>query len=233
MSGRILEPRAARTVVLAALCASTAGCAGWFFTGVPTVDRSRPVALVQTTEGVEHAATTEYGVLFLGRTATEGPCRVQYFLGPTPLVEDGTIESAGGMFYRAAIDLKTQHIPVLERPLGPEDEIVAMFAADGGVDTVSVELARDEYAAGNLLDAYGSEVPAGAAVLAIDDDGDYRFAGLVSGKATLRGQGWTREYYAFAGVDRVREMLLLPVRYPADERAVHRPDDITVIKQIK
>ena len=84
---------AARTIVLAALCVATAGCVSWFFSGEPTVDRSQPVAVVQTTEGVEHAATTEFGVLFLGRTATEGPCRVHYYLGPTPMVEDGTIDA--------------------------------------------------------------------------------------------------------------------------------------------
>lgn len=192
------------------------------------------MAVVQTTEGVEHAATTELGVLFLGRTAREGPCRVQYFLGPTPLVESGVIEPAGGMFYRAEIDLKVQNIAVLQRPLTPEDDIIAMYVQpDGGVEEVPVELARGDDTAGNLLDTYGTQLPAGAAVLFIDDDGEYRFAGLVTAKATLRGAGAPRQYYVYAGVDRIREMLLVPERYPADQRAIYRPDDITVIKEIK
>ena len=87
--------------------------------------------------------------------------------------------------------------------------------------------------AGNLLDAYGSPLPPGAAILTYDEDGDYLFAGLVSGKATLEGPGGRQELFAFAGVDRIREMLLVPQRYPVDERAVYRPDDITVIQEIK
>ena len=68
-------------------------CGVWFFSGEHWIDRSHPVALLETTGGIELAATTEFGVLSLGRSATEGPCRVHYFLGPTPLIESGELRA--------------------------------------------------------------------------------------------------------------------------------------------
>src|SRR5262245_19763098 len=92
-------------------------CAVWFFSGESWLDRSRPVCLVETTGGIELGATTEFGVLTLGRSATSGPCRVHYFTGPTPLIETGELVATGSVFTRAEIDLKTQHVRALDRPL--------------------------------------------------------------------------------------------------------------------
>ena len=64
------------------------GCSGWFFSGVPYPDRTRPVVRIETRGGVEYGAATAVGVLFLGRTAASGPCRVRFFLGEQPLVCD-------------------------------------------------------------------------------------------------------------------------------------------------
>ncbi|MFO0275767.1 MAG: hypothetical protein ACK533_00665, partial [Planctomycetota bacterium] len=90
-----------RSLCVLVLAPLLSGCATWFFSGEDRIDRSRPVALVETTGGVEYGATTEFGVLPLGRTATSGPCRVHYFLGPTRVIESGTLDAAGGMHVAA------------------------------------------------------------------------------------------------------------------------------------
>ena len=163
------------------------GCAYAFFSAPnPLPDRSRPVARIETRGGVELGATTEYGVLFLGRTATEGPCRIHYFLGPTPVVEDGTVESTGSSYYRAEMDLKNQSIRVLEREVEPGDSLVAMYMAGFDVQTVDVSLSQDPEVDGYVLSWPGASLPAGAAILLRTPEDDYRFVGLVSGEAELR-----------------------------------------------
>ena len=95
---------------------ATAGCSGWFFSGPDYPDRSRPLARIETQGGIEYGATTEFGVLFLGRTATEGPCRVRMFLGEQLIVDDGKIEPFGAGIWRASIDLVGQGAPLWRPP---------------------------------------------------------------------------------------------------------------------
>ncbi len=218
------------TIPLMTLTALLPGCAYWFFSAAnPMPDKSRPVARIETLGGVEYGATTEYGILFLGRTATEGPCRVHYFLGPTRVVEDGAVVPTGGYSARAEMDLKNPSIPILDREVQAGDTLVAMYMAGLDVQTVSVSLAQDPAVEGDVLDWPGQPLPAGAAVLLDTPDG-YRFIGLVSGEAVLQRDGDSKRFVLFAGSNQMRDMLLVPERYPTEERIVHRPDDIIVIK---
>lgn len=211
------------------LCGS---CASWFFSGLPEVDRSRPVALVETVGGAEHGATTELGVLTLGRAATDGPCRVHYFLGPSPMTEDGTIRPTGSVFHRAAIDLRTQHLRILGRPVTPADALLAMYTPDGHqVVQHPVRLATGEGIAGDLLEDPGVPLPAGTAVLAETPDG-LRFVGLIAGSAAWERDGARRRLLVFAGVDRVRELLAVTAPHPVEHQIRHRPDDITVLEPV-
>lgn len=221
--------RPLRAVLLFATLPLLPACSAWLFSGEHWIDRSQPVALVETTGGVELGATTEFGVLTLGRTATEGACRVHYFLGPTPLIDDGQIVATGSVFHRADIDLKTMLLPCMDRDPTPEDRLVAMWMPDPRSTTsVSVQLSTDSDASGDVLVGDGLNLPAGATVLRVVDDG-YEFVGLIAGRATLQG----RSYYVFAGMDRVREMLAVPQEYPARTEPKFRPDDIVVDKPVK
>jgi len=224
-----VNPNSARlTTIAAALLLSS--CSGWFFSGYDTIDRSQPVALVETTGGVEFGATTEFGILTLGRTAQDGPCRVHYFLGPTPIVEDGSLRPSGASFCRADIDLKTQSVRVLDRNVTRDDDIVAMWTPDGtSLEVVDVELAAVQGVQGDVLVDPGRELPAGAALF-VDIKGSMQFVGLVSGRASLQGAPGAGDYYVFAGLDRVREMLAVPEVHPTDYETKFRPDNITVQK---
>lgn len=210
-----------------------AGCSSWLFSGDERLDRSRPVALVETTGGVEFGATTEFGVLTLGRTATAGPCRVHYFLGPTPVIERGELAAATSTFTRATIDLKTQLLRALDHTPGADDRLVVMWTPDGRTTrALPVSLARAPGITGDVLADPGEELPAGATVLCVGEHG-YLFAGLVAGRATLDQGPAQGRYYVFAGVDRVRELLAIPQRHPVDLEPHYRPDDIIVQKPVK
>jgi hypothetical protein len=213
------------TVLLCAACLP--GCVSSFFAGRELPDRSRPVAVVETTGGVEFGATTELGILTLGRTAQEGPCRVHYFLGPTPIVEDGTLAGTGSTFVLARIDLRTQHVRVLDRAPDGTDELLAMWTETGDdAREVPVQLLRVEGIDGDALADPGVELPAGAAIFARHDEG-LRFVGLVTGKATLTAER-TTTLYTYAGIDRMREMLAVPKPRLTQPRTRYRLDDIQV-----
>jgi hypothetical protein len=191
------------------------------------------VALVETTGGVEYGATTEFGILTLGRTATEGPCRVHYFLGPTALIEEGSIAATGSGFYRANIDLQTQHLRVLARPVRPDDELLLMWTTDGqSVESIRAQLEYGDGISGDVLADPGADVPAGASLFARTED-QLLFVGLVSARATLHDQHGERRCYTFAGFDRVRELVAVPEVWPTDWRARFRPDGIIVREPIR
>ena len=196
-----------RSLCVLVLAPLLSGCAAWFFSGEDRVDRSRPVALVETTGGVEFGATTEFGVLTLGRTATTGP----------------------GVFTRAAIDLKTQAARANDRPLRPEDELVVMWTPDGQRErSVRVALAVAEGVRGDVLAAPDEPLPTGATVLRRAEDGKLHFAGLIAARATVEGGARDGTYYVFAGLDRVRELMATPERHPVDITPKFRADDIRV-----
>jgi len=212
------------------------GCGTWFFSGNQWVDRSQPVALVETTGGIECGATTEFGVLTLGRSATNGPCRVRYLLGPTPMVETGELRAVGGVFYRAEIDLKTQHLRALDRAPHGEDRLRVMWTMDGWhTESVSVRLASTTTAGairGDVLADPGVALPAGATVLCEKDDDDgWLFAGMIAGAAVDEATG--ERFYVYAGVDRLREMMAIPTPHPQDFEPKYRADDIPVQKPVK
>lgn len=207
------------------------GCSTWFFSGEHWIDRSRPVALVETTGGIEFGATTEFGVLTLGRSASAGPCRVHYFLGPTPLIESGELVATGSVFTEARIDLKTQLARALDRSPTADDALCVMWTPDGqSVQRVGVQLAAGDGLGGDLLADPGVELPAGATLFARGPDGRPLFAGLIAGRATVRGGAAAGRYYVIAGVDRVRELLAIPRHFPVDLQPKYRTDDISVLR---
>jgi hypothetical protein len=223
-----------RHLIAALLLPVLPGCSAWFFSGEPTVDRSRPVALVETTGGIELGATTEFGVLTLGRSAATGPCRVHYFLGPTPLIEDGELKVTGSLFTRAEIDLKTMALRALDRSPAPERELLVMWTPDGvSTRSCAAVLASVSGVEGDVLADPGVELPAGATVMQRNTENELQFAGLIAGKVTVGSDAAARSYYVFAGVDRMREMLAVPQQYPVDLVPKYRPDDIQTFKPVK
>ncbi len=207
------------------------GCSVWFFSGEHWIDRSQPAVLVETTGGIECGAATEFGVLTLGRSASEGPCRVHYFLGPTPIVETGELVPTNSVFTRAEIDLKTQRVRALDRAPDDQDKLIVMWTPDGQtIRQLDVHMVRTDGISGDVLADPGEPLPAGA-VLLCRGEGMWLFAGLIAGRATLAGTAADDAiYYVFAGVDRIRELLATPTRHPVDMEPKYRLDDISVMK---
>ncbi|MCA8944112.1 MAG: hypothetical protein KDB80_16225 [Planctomycetes bacterium] len=190
----------------------------------------RPVVRIETRGGVEYGAATDHGLLMLGRTATEGPCRVHYFLGDQLFVEDGVVEPAGGLFYRAEIDLKHQYAHFLGRDVTEQDELVAITFDGDSTSDVPLQLVREGGVSGDVARHPGVDLDAGTPVFVRSSEGDLLFVGLVAAEASRSGEARTERYVVFTGADRLREMMLVPQRDPQPRKAKHRADGISVVK---
>ncbi len=221
-----------RCFAIAALAVTTIlpGCTSWLFSAANLrPSGSRPVVRIETMKGVEYGAATDHGILFLGRTATEGACRVHYFLGSQVYTEDGTVTPAGGVFYRAEIDLKHQIAPLLGRDLTQDDTILALTMRGDDVYGNTMALARKPGIDGDVATWPGVHLPVGTPLFVSIDD-ELHFVGLVAGVATLEQESRRERFVVFSGPDRIREMLLVPQLDPKPRQAKHRADGITVLK---
>jgi hypothetical protein len=215
------------------LLAVLPGCTTWLFSD-PTLlpDRTRPVAKIETKGGVEYGAATTEGVLFLGRTAQAGPCRIHYYLGRTPVTEDGTILPLGGVLWVADVDTKQQQTPLLGRELTKDDHLVAILYRLPDVATIPVVLARGDGLEGDLLEAPATPLPVGTGIFVRDPETEaLRFAGLVSGVATVKKGEAERRLVVFAGTSAMRVALATPTPWPEPVTIKHRPDDIVLTKK--
>jgi hypothetical protein len=215
-----------RTLAVALLAFGASSCSAHLFSGVRGIDHARPVAWIETVGGAEAGVATEEGILFLGRTAEEGPCRVHYFLGDQAVVEDGAVVPFGGVFRRADIDLRHPIAHWLGRDPTPNDALTALLHDGTNVTTVPVQLATDPRLEGDVLAWPGRSLPAGTPVCVADGE-RWLVAGVVSGEVTL---GDSDRFVVFAGCDRVREALATPRIHPPVRRVHYRPDDIQVLR---
>lgn len=218
---------AARAVLALGLAVAGTGCTAWLFSGVAYPSQEHPVMRIETRGGVEMGVGTEAGILFLGRTAQEGPCRIHYWLGPTPLIEDGTVERWGGVFFRAAMDLKHPRARFLDRELAPDEPLLAMLHAGGTVQEVALQRAREPGIAGDVVAWPGRDLPAGTGVFVRADD-DLLFVGLIGGSIDT---GSSR-YLVHTGTTALREALLTAKPHAEARQVKHRPDDITVDRSV-
>jgi hypothetical protein len=212
------------TLTVAALAT---GCTAWLFSGIPYPSHENPVMRIETRGGTELGAGTDVGVLFLARTAQEGPCRVHYWRGPTPLVEDGVVERWGGIFYRATIDLKHPFARFLDRELRADDKLKALLYARGAVEVIELKRATDPAIAGDVVVWPGRDLPVGTGVFSEDERG-LLFVGLIAGQIEVAG---TR-YLVHTGVNALREAMMTAKPHAERRQVKHRPDDITIDRTV-
>lgn len=206
---------------------ATASCTAWLFAGIPHPSNTRPVMRIETRGGTELGVGTEAGVLFLGRTAQEGACRIHYWLGPTPVVEDGTVERWGGVFYRAQMDLEHPRARFLDRDLTEGEPLLAVLHEGHSTAEVDLQRVREPGIEGDVVAWPGRDLPAGTGVFVRDDEG-LAFVGMIAGRIETGGS----RYLVHTGTTAMREALLTAKPHAEPRLLKHRPDDITVDKTI-
>ncbi len=163
-----------------------------------------PVVVVHAEGGEELGVSTDYGVVFLGRTVQSGRVEFTAWFGDGPSREEGVVESIGGGVYATDAEIELPTVPItFQAPRA--GEIVLVRGRRGRTPwETEARVAADPQVEGLLLELDGplthlSDDQIGAAVFLWDADGLLRLLGLVSGRLQLSSQDGTREYLTAVG----------------------------------
>ncbi len=175
-----------RAQALAALAlALAAGCAG-------NRNLTDPIVRIQTEAGSELGVSTDYGVVFLGRSAARGPVTVEAVFGDGPSLERSIVEPVGAGLFTAAMEIDLPRVAVSFRaPEAGESLVIAGRDADGPWER-STRVIADERVFGLLVEPVGDVLErreqVGAGVFRELERGRRELVGLVSGRIVLDGR---------------------------------------------
>jgi hypothetical protein len=110
-----------------------------------------PVVIVHGSAGDELAVSTDYGVLFLGRTARGGRVEFTAFFGDGPAREEGVIESVGGGVYATEGEILLPCVALCFDPPPAGTVVVVRGRRAGQPFEIESELAADPRVKGVLL----------------------------------------------------------------------------------
>ena len=164
-----------------------------------------PVLVIETEEGRELGVSTDYGIVFLGRTAQAGRIDVTVWFGDGPSVEAATIEPIGGGLYTAETEIRLPQVALSFDDPEPGSELLVIGRRRGEIYERSVKVQSDPRVLGLLLSAPRdiADEPelVGAGVYWLPE-GDYelrRLVGLVAGRVRLSTEDGERVYLAAYG----------------------------------
>ena len=165
-----------------------------------------PTLVIRTDSGTELGVSTDYGVIFLGRTASSGMIDMTVWFGDGPSIEKSAIEPLGGALFTAETEIRLPNVPLSFDDPSPGDVLTIMGRNSSGVWSEDVQVLSDPRAFGLLLEIpepmRGELDQIGAGVYSIPD-GDLskmRLVGIASGIITITSEsGAKKEYLAAYG----------------------------------
>jgi hypothetical protein len=169
--------------------------------GVRTL--SDPTLTMHTKGGSELGVSTDYGIVFLGRTAQAGRVEVTVWYGDGPNIEKSVIEPIGHGIYTVELEIRPPTIPMSFVDPLPGSELLIIGRKDGKEWSEYVTVQQDPHVTGiittvpvGLRDA-PDQVGAGVYIVPEGDEHQRRLVGLVSGRMTIEPGG--REYLTVVG----------------------------------
>jgi hypothetical protein len=172
-------------------------------TGVRTL--SEPVVHIKTSGGEELGVCTDYGLVFLGRSARSGPAEVTSWFGDGPSIEKVVIEPVGGPIYTASTEIRLPDC-TLEFRSPKAGETLWVHGRDAaGPWKEKVVVLEDPRLFGlvttvpDRLRGHPEYIGAGVFVVPEEREHEKRLAGLVSGRILLQTKDGEREYLAVVG----------------------------------
>ena len=166
-----------------------------------------PTLEIRTAGGRELGVSTDYGVVFLGRTARSGEVEVVAWFGDGPSAELSVIEPLGEGLYTAETQIRLPTIPISFQTPPPGSELILRGRMEGVLWEERVRVRADPRVEGLLLSLPGSLDPApdqvGAGLFVEErEGGPRRLVGLVSGRLVLEAEdGTRREFLTAVGPD--------------------------------
>jgi hypothetical protein len=194
--------RASAALALALVVVLAPGCRGTRTLTDPTLE-------IHTRGGQELGVATDYGVLFLGRTARSGEVQVVAWFGDGPSSEASVIEPLGDGLYTAETQIRLPSVPMSFTTPKTGDKLVIVGRSGGELWEERVRAVSDERVEGLLLSVperlrdAPDQIGAGVFV-ELYEDGPRRLVALVSGRLVLRGtDGREREFLTAVGPDQI------------------------------
>ncbi|MDG1050703.1 MAG: hypothetical protein P8M11_01340 [Planctomycetota bacterium] len=190
--------RSLRRVAAVALALSLVSCVG-------TRKLTDPVVGIVTDRGMELGVSTEFGVVFLGKTTDRGPVIVEAYFGDGPSMEQSVIEPVGGGLFTADMEILLPHVPISFNVPGEGEELEVM-GRRGWDRWSAMSTCRSVDGVNGLL----IEIPegfmdsadqTGAGVYRKTGEFTHELVGLVSGKVTIQRDGDAEAYLAVVGAD--------------------------------
>lgn len=173
--------RLAAAVVLGAL--GTLACTTPASTARQTLD---PVVTVHGPQGDELAVSTDYGVVFLGRSAKSGKVEYTVWFGDGPSREEGVVESVGGGVYATEGEITLPSVPLCFEPLPAGTPLIVRGRRGPEPFEIDATLATDARVTGILLNetpelARLTDADLGAGVFLVENGKPMQLVGMVSG----------------------------------------------------
>ena len=175
-----------------------ASCAG-------TRTLADPTLLIQTDGGRELGVSTEYGIVFIGRTASSGDVNMTVWFGDGPSQEKSSIEPLGGNLYTAEAEIRLPSVPLSFDDPVPGDVLTVVGREGGTVWSEDVLVLSDPRVYGIILEVpekmRGRNDQVGAGIYSIPD-GDLskmRLVAIASGVITISTADGDTDYLAAYG----------------------------------
>ena len=190
-----------------------------------------PVVEIQTSGGRELGVTTDYGIVFLGRTAQTGEISITAWFGDGPSIEPSTIEPIEGGLFTAETEIILPAVPILFIDPGPGADVAVIGRTEEGAWRSIVKLVEDPRVFGVLIELpeemRGRDDQIGAGVFRYlgGDPESLQLLGLVSGRLRLSSDdGSVKEYATVVGPEVLWRLVTLRRHFPRRKPQVYRDD---------
>lgn len=184
-----------------------------------------PVVVVHGADGDELAVSTDYGVVFLGRTAKSGRIEFTTWFGDGPAREEGLVEAMGGGVFatEAEILLPCVSLCLATPPAG--SAVIVRGRRAGLPFEIEAELASDPRITGVLLRPNPeleqlSDRELGAGVFYLEPGKPLQLVGLLSGRVELDG----RRFFTALGPEDLWRVIVHRRNSDRPRRWVYRKD---------
>ncbi len=189
-----------------------------------------PTLEIQTDAGRELGVSTDFGILFLGRSARAGEVLVTAWFGDGPSMEASVIEPLGDGLYTAEVQIRLPTTPLSFVDPRPGERVTVVGRSGSETWEEDVAVLADPRVDGILLQVpkrlRDAPEQVGAGVFVDGREPDQRLLlGLVSGRLELRSaDGAVAEYLTVVGPDQLWRLVTRKQDLLYRKRWIYRED---------
>ncbi len=164
-----------------------------------------PTLALRTSGGRELGVSTDYGIVFLGRTAQSGKVEIESWYGDGPNLEPAVIEPVGAGLFTAETEIRLPQVPLAFSEPAPGTRLLVVGLDAHGPWESWVTVQSDPRVLGILttipseLAGRADQIGAGVYLVSDDDAHPKRLLGLVAGEVELSTKDGDRRFLAITG----------------------------------